>query len=99
MLLCPNPAAAPVPLTVADDRFPPQTAAIMKGVAQLLTGGRTRRVPAPRGQPLLRGSRIGLEAPRGCRRCGSSCAAVRAADRAAGPVCVPGEGLLGLAGI
>ncbi|XBH91365.1 hypothetical protein VPH35_082781 [Triticum aestivum] len=86
MIRRPNSAAAPISLTVADDRVPPQTAAMMERATQLLTDGLT-------GFPLLGASPsprvrscIGLEGPHCCRRRGSPAWPFRLGDRAAGPV-------------
>nr|XP_020199391.1 uncharacterized protein LOC109785192 [Aegilops tauschii subsp. strangulata] len=94
--ISPNPAAAPVPHAVADDRAPPQTAAMMDGAAGAgqAPERRTRRVAAPRGQPLSpRRTAHRLGGPSGLPPMRGASAAVRAGDRAAGPVVRSGRGL------
>lgn len=66
---------------------------IRRPMARLPSDG-TRRVAAPRCQPpcCRAGSRIGSEAPRGCRRCGWRPRRCGLGDRAEGPVAGSGRG-------
>jgi hypothetical protein len=93
----PTPTAMPVPLAMADDRFDwgLRTAAMMDGAA----GAGPMLPTGCAGSPLLGaspyrclGSRIGSEAPRGCRWCGKRPRRRGLGDRAAGPGASSGRG-------